>query len=179
MRHRPTGGAPGRPPGFGLVYVYRCRGLSSGGILFGPHRRRASLASRQRFRARPRRSHSDGDPRHRRCHPDHRHSPATGQTARAPVEIDRSFQISMRKEVLRAAALTTFKLPFSHCIFDRWRVRNRPAVGKWRWAMGNDSRQKRFAGCTGPSGWRYNFEENSAVDPLQKQRRLITDTIHD
>jgi hypothetical protein len=69
------------------------------------------------------------------------------------LEIDRSFQISMRKEVLRAAALTAIKLPFSHCIFDRCRVRNRPAVG-------NGGEQWRFGGRTGLSGWRYNFEES-------------------
>jgi ABC-type branched-subunit amino acid transport system permease subunit len=29
-----TGAGPGRAAGFGLLYVYRCRGLSSGRILF-------------------------------------------------------------------------------------------------------------------------------------------------
>jgi hypothetical protein len=42
---------------------------------------------------------------------------AIRQNCSRAFEIDRSFQISMRKEVLRAAALTTLKLPLSHCIF--------------------------------------------------------------
>jgi hypothetical protein len=152
MRDRPTGGAPGRPrvSAWSTFTGAEAYPQAEHSLV---HRRRASLARRQRFRARPRRSHSDGDPRHRRCRPDHRHSPATDQTARAPFEIDRSFQISMRKEVLRAAAPKTLKLPFSHCIFDRWRVRNRPAVG-------NGGGQWRFGGRTGPSGWRYNFGES-------------------
>jgi hypothetical protein len=45
-------------------------------------------------------------------------------------EIDRLFQISMRKEVLRAAPLTTLKLPLSHCIF-------RPMASSERTALAN------------------------------------------
>jgi hypothetical protein len=135
MRHRPTGGAPGRPPvsawstfagaaaypraEYSLVFtVVVLLLLAAKGFVRGRagHTRMAIRGIDV-------------------ANPDHRHSPATDQTARAPFEIDRSFQISMRKEGLRAAASTTFKLPFSHCIFDRWRVRNIPAVGNGGGAM--------------------------------------------
>jgi hypothetical protein len=54
-------------------------------------------------------------------------------------------EAAMRKEVLRAAALTTLKLPLSHCIFDRC------DFGMWimEVTLGDDSQQSGAAGKPG------------------------------
>jgi hypothetical protein len=48
------------------------------------------------------------------------------------LRIERSFQISVRKQVLRAAALTTVKAPFSDRIFRQMTG----SGGRWRVSMG-------------------------------------------
>src|SRR3984893_16157183 len=109
-------------------------------------------------RPRPRQSRWDRDPRHGCPRRDHRHPPATDKTARllelvlprycgcsaglhliytsvveaSALRIERSFQISVRKQVLRAAALTTVKAPFSDRIFRQMTG----SGGRWRVAIG-------------------------------------------
>jgi hypothetical protein len=80
-------------------------------------------------------------------------------------EIDRSFQISVRKQVLRAGALTTVKLPFSDRIFADGRF--------WRAMEGVDGYfpQRRCAGTLGWPGDVTTQRRNLAVDQLQKQRQ--------
>ena len=70
--------------------------------------------------------------------------------------IDRLFQISMRKQVLRAAALTTVKLPFSDRIF-------RQMARFWRAMEGVDGYfpQRRCGWDTGLGRGRHNSKEKS------------------
>jgi hypothetical protein len=175
--------------GFRPALRHRCQGRSSGQhLLSSPSS--CSSCSRRGSRARPRPSRLDRDPRHGCPRRDHRHPPATDKTARllelvlprycgcsaglhliytsvveaSALRIERSFQISVRKQVLRAAALTTVKAPFSDRIFRQMTG----SGGRWRVSMGIF---RKGAGTLGWAGDVTTQRRNLAVDQLQKQRQ--------
>jgi hypothetical protein len=80
------------------------------------------------------------------------------------LRIERSFQISVRKQVLRAAALTTVKAPFSDRIFREMTG----SGGRWRVSMGIF---RKGAETLGWAGDVTTQRRNLAVDQLQKQRQ--------
>lgn len=174
--------------GFRSALRHRCQGRSSGQrLLSSPSS--CSSCSRRGARARPRQSRLDRDPRHGCRRRDHRHPPATDKTARlfelvlprycgcaglhliytsvveaSALRIERLFQISVRKQVLRAAALTTVKAPFSDRIFRQMTG----SGGRWRVSMGIF---RKGAATLGWAGDVTTQRRNLAVDQLQKQRQ--------
>lgn len=167
MRHHPTGGAPGRP-GFGLVYVYRCRGLSSGRILSLSSPSSCSSCSPPKVWcaaasvALGRRSAAWALP------PRPSASARYGLNCSRAFEIDRSFQnINAKGGIQRGGADDLKIAPFTlHISADDELGADR------RWAMGDclSAKAVRRAHRAG-RGDATILRRVFAVDPLQIQRR--------
>jgi hypothetical protein len=61
---------------------------------------------------------------------------------------------------IEAAALTTLKLPLSHCIFRPMSSSDRTGGGQWRWQWVMNLGIRGAAGAPSGAWRRYNFEES-------------------